>query len=97
MKSTDNKTTDLGNSQTNVNEQDKQDSSEQIMKYEHVEGTPFTVISHEKGHTVMIGKYRLSDDYHFEDEALEDAKRMDWDRIMQVMGVMIEEYKNEKS
>lgn len=96
MKSTNNKTTALENSQTNAKAQDKQNSGEQLMQYHQVESTPFTIIKHEKGHTVMIGKYRLSEDYETAKEAMEDAKRMDWDRIMQVMGVMLEEYKNEK-
>lgn len=80
----------------NANEQDKQNYSEQLMQYHQVKDTPFTIIKHEKGYTVMLGKYRLSEDYESIGEAMKDAKRMDWDRIMQVMGVMIEEYKNEK-
>lgn len=97
MKSTNNKTTASENSQTNAKAQDKQNSSEQLMQYHQVKDTPFTIIKHEKGNTVMIGKYRLSEDYETAEEAMKDAKRMDWDRIMQVIGVMLEEYKNEKS
>lgn len=65
--------------------------SEEINK---VTGTPFTIIKGQLGHFVAIGKYRLSEEME-EEDAKEDAKRVDWDRMMQVMGVMIKEFKKD--
>lgn len=96
MKSTINKTTELENSSMSADQQDNKNSSKQLMQYHQVKDTPFTIIKHEKGNTLMLGKYRLSEDYETAEEAMTDATRMHWDRIMQVIGVMIEEYKKEK-
>ena len=39
-----------------------------------------------------MGKYRLSEKFESYEEANEDAHRVDWERNMQVMGIMIENY-----
>jgi hypothetical protein len=67
-----------------------------LVERENVENTPFTIYKHEKEWFVLIGMYRLSESFKTKEEALEDAKRTDWERMMQVMGVMIENYNKNK-
>lgn len=85
--------TELLNKQEGLlNTTDKQTSS-QLVEHEKVEGTPFTVVRHEEKCYVMLGNYRLTEEFKTMIEAIEDGKRFDWERIMQVIGVMIEEFK----
>lgn len=78
---------ELDGSQESMNNKDY--SHNDMVK---IENTPFTIVTGEKGSFTAMGKYRLSEEMTYE-EALEDVKRTDWDRTMQVIGIMIEEYK----
>lgn len=62
------------------------------IEFEDVENTPFTIERNEDKYYVRLGMYQLTDALESEAEALEDAKRVDWERMMQVMGIMIEQY-----
>lgn len=68
----------------------------QLVNMTKVENTPFTIVEAEEGVYTVLGKYRISENLGTLENALEDAKRTDWERMMQVMGVMIENY-NEKT
>lgn len=59
-----------------------------------VDETPFTIIRQDKDWFVMMGRYRITESLSGYIEAEERAKRTDWTTIMQVIGVMIEEYQN---
>lgn len=77
--------------QTNNNDSN---SNNELIKMHEVENTPFTLIETEEGIHVMLGKYRLTaEPFTDANSAYQDAKRTDWERMMQVMGVMIEEFK----
>lgn len=65
-------------------------------KYEKhdVEGTPFTVIEEPVGEYdsefhVTLGKYRMGTFVNLED-AMENALEMNWEKIIQVIGILIE-------
>lgn len=66
----------------------KMKNGEELVKREMVEGTPFVIISQEKSHIVTIGQYKL-EEYQNIEQAREDANRFDWERIMQVVDIMI--------
>lgn len=62
-----------------------------------IENTPFTLIKSEQIEGVErwyvhMGAYRISGEYKTEEEARKDGNRFDWDRIMEVIGIMIEAY-----
>lgn len=77
----------------NVEEQDKQDlSSDQLVERYEVEKTPFHIVKQNDKFLVTIGKYRLTKELDSRHEAEMDAKRVDWERIMAIMGIMIENY-----
>lgn len=66
----------------------KESNSErkQIVERTPVENTPFMIMSVEEGHFLTIGAHRLNETlFETIEEALEDAKRMDWNRLTQIM------------
>ncbi len=71
-----------------------------LIKYNKVKGTPFTVVKKEnednEGHEwyVLMGAYRLTEGLKTEKEACETIKEITWDKIMQVISILIRE--NEK-
>ena len=73
-------------------------NSDELLSYYQVENTPFTIVNEQnERYWVTMGKYRISEPFTTADEALEDAKRADWFRMMDVMSIMIEEYKPTKN
>lgn len=55
-----------------------------------IPNTPFTIIECEEGYFPAIGKYRLRAPFKTKEEAIEDTKRTDWFRVMEIVGVVIE-------
>lgn len=56
-----------------------------------VNKTPFSIVYTDNKWFTTLGKYRISEPFTTGIEALEDAQRVDWQRMMQVMQLMIEE------
>lgn len=75
----------------NANQIHNNDSSELTEKIE-INETPFTAIRIENKWFLTMGKYRITEPLTSKEEVLQDANRSDWNRILQVIGVMIEEY-----
>ncbi len=74
----------------NAEQKTKQDSK--LVERYDVEDTPFTIYKSEDLWYVLLGKYRLSREFNTKEEAEIDANRTDWERTMQVVGIMIENY-----
>lgn len=82
---------------------DKQNLNSELVTYSEVKGTPFTIakVVKEK-HTeyyILMGKYRVQEEgvsYIAEKEAIKEAKTITWEKIMQVISVMIIEQKKLK-
>ena len=74
----------LSNGTTNANETNNNDSNFKMEKVDifHVVGT-------EESAHVVLGNYRMTEAMSFK-EALKDAKRTDWDRLLQVMGSVVD-------
>ena len=66
--------------------------SEQAKGYE-VKETPFTIVEEQGKWFVVMGKYRLSETLGTKEEAIEDAERTDWMRLMQIVQLMIDNNK----
>lgn len=66
-----------------VKEENNLNSS--LMIFEKIEKTPFTIYGNEEeGYILLMGRHRLTEEKMTKENILKDAKRMDWDRIMQV-------------
>ena len=79
------------NTQTSVDQQDKQNLSsneKQLVEVHDVPGLPFKIIKNDKEWHVVLGRYRLTGALETREEAEEDAKRVDWDRMLQVMTIV---------
>ena len=46
-------------------------------------------ISIEEQHIVMLGKYRISETFESKEEAIKDANSITWNRITQLITVML--------
>lgn len=75
--------------QMNVNDMNKQGSNYELKKVTEVEETPFHVVTTEKGITVIMGRYGIESGFESEEEGIEYAKKITWDKIMRVVRVMI--------
>lgn len=74
-------------------EADKENSStKQLIEYIPIEDSPFTAVRKEEEWFLMMGRYRLNNTpFKTLKEVKEDAKDASWHRIMQVVGVMIDQ------
>lgn len=58
-----------------------------------VEGTPFTAVRYDNEWFLALGKYRLTQKLKSKEAVEEEADKFHWDRIMQVIQIMIDEQK----
>lgn len=78
--------------------QDKQDYSEMKATAESedreiipVHNTPFTAVRSNNRWDVIMGKYRLANELESKEDAIAWALRIDWDKIMTVIGLCLTE------
>lgn len=78
---------------TNVDQQDKGDYT---YKIEHVKGTPFSIIEKDGNYFGTIGNHRITDLYDEKKELEKNLKKTDWDKIVQVIYAVVEQFNNSK-
>ncbi len=64
--------------------------NKQLVEIKPIEDTPFAAVKTEKTWHLVLGKYRLSTELGSYEECLEESKNATWQRIMQVIQIMIE-------
>lgn len=80
-------------SQMNVNHTNNNEStSNELIENEKIEKTPFSAVRVDNQWFLTMGKYRLTEQLQTKEQVLKDAERSDWDRVLQVIAIMIEEY-----
>lgn len=98
------KTEELKQDNLEINTDTSNTQDKQELKYEkhEIKGTPFTIveepINNEKSqYHVTVGRYRLNT-YEKMEEAVKECNTITWDKIIQVIGILIEANKeiNEK-
>ena len=60
-----------------------------------IENSPFTAVMVEDKWMVTLGNYQISDKFNTKEEAIKDAQRIDWNRIMVVITIAIRKIKTE--
>jgi len=60
----------------------------ELIKREEVEGTPFTIVTTENGSFGILGEFRITEVKPIE-VLREDLKYVDWNRIVQVVMILI--------
>lgn len=71
--------------------------NEALFNRKEIKNTPFEVISTKEGHFIALGQYRLSELYEKQDEAVKEANKITWNRLFQVIGIVMESYKLNKN
>lgn len=61
---------------------------EELIKRTEVPNSPFVVITTKEGSFGVLGKYRLTEVYATEKEAIAGTSAMTWNRIIQVMSLV---------
>ena len=77
-------------STTSAENTDKQNYS-----VEAIENSPFTVVMVEDKWMVTLSNYQISDKFNTKEEAIKDAQRIDWNRLMVVITIAIRKIKTE--
>lgn len=60
-------------------------------KFEPIEGTPFTIVTDEDKHFGIMGNHRLTEGYENIEECKKELLEINWNRLIQVMCVLISE------
>lgn len=90
MQSTTNKHSELLQSQMNVKEMDNKNSSK-LIEREHIPGTPFHVIGmKDKGWFLIMGNYKITEDYATKDEAINQLAESHWNIILNLTSIAVE-------
>lgn len=85
---------DSNSSNGNANPTSKQKSnSNELVKIDHIQDTPFTAVKHDKEWYLCMGKYRLTKALATKKDVLANAKDVSWNRLMSVIQIMIDENK----
>ena len=71
----------------------KNEKNTKLVEFKEVKGTPFTLAKQNEEWYILLGKCRLSEGYGTEKEGEKEAKRVCWNKIMQVISVIITEEK----
>lgn len=89
--------------QKTENSKGERATENELVTEEKVENTPFTIIGvyNEKEkkriYTLVMGKYKLTEDSEDHEEIKKTSQEFNWNRVMQVMACMINEFTNEKN
>lgn len=75
---------------------DKEQKNEELIKKTEIKDSPFIIISTENRHFGTLGQYRLTEDYKTLEEAIMKTEKITWNRIIQVISLIHEIFKNEK-
>lgn len=63
-----------------------------LVKFTEVENTPFTIAEQEEQYHILLGKFRMNKEpFDNFDEALKEAETINWDKIINVIGIMFGE------
>ena len=59
--------------------------------FKQIENTPFTIVSEDEKVFAVMGKYRLTENYNSAEECEKAVTEITWNRLIQVMSIMINE------
>lgn len=74
----------------------EENEEKQLVEILQIEGTPFHAVRERKIWHVTCGTYRLSEPLGSKEECEEEAKSITWFKIMNVIALMIENYKKDE-
>jgi len=89
-------TTEQDISHGNANETHKLNSSDQLVEMVPIHDTPFTAVKAGEHWFLTLGKYRLTNQLASLEDCQKEATDASWNRIMQIILIMIEENKTKE-
>lgn len=82
-----------GSLSKSADQQHNNDSSKQLVEKLQIPNTPFTAVKFDKLWYLTLGKYRLTEGLDTYDQVEDNAHDASWNRIMQIIQIMIDENK----
>ena len=70
--------------------------TEELVKRTDIVDSPFVVVTTEEGSFVTMGKYRLTEPFESEEEAIINGSEITWNRIIQVLMLINQEMEENK-
>ena len=61
------------------------------LNFKQIKNTPFTIVSEDEKVFAVMGKYRLTENYNSAEECEKAVTEITWNRLVQVMSIMINE------
>ena len=89
---------EMGNKNNLDNGKAEKPIDTELLNKIEVSGTPFTIVNNNdgKGWFILMGKYNISGNgYESQEDAFENASKIDWDKILQVIQILIRELSHE--
>jgi len=85
------KTMELSNTSMSVEQQDKQDYSNDL-EFFNIEESPFTIVREKDSYYGILGKHRITEKYDNKKECEKELVKINWNRITQVIWAIAEKY-----
>lgn len=76
---------------------EKNHQGEELIQRQEVNNTPFMIITINNESFGTFGKYRITEMYHTKAQCEAELKRIDWNRIIQIIALTTEMLKDNKS
>ena len=70
---------------------DNTNNSDYLVDFIKIENTPFTIVKENDNYFGVMGKYRLTEPYGDKVQLEKELKKITWDRLLVVIGIMIKE------
>lgn len=73
-----------------IDNKDSSNKNEELVTREEIKDTPFHIIGTEEGFFGVVGKYRITEPNYNKKEIEKELKKITWNRIVQIMLILIE-------
>ena len=61
------------------------------LNFKQIKNTPFTIVSEDEKVFAVMGRYRLTENYNNAEECEKAVTEITWNRLIQVISIMIKE------
>lgn len=75
----------------------KNEKAKELIEREEIKNTPFTIIKTKGKCFGVLGQHRITEEFSTKEEVKEDLREITWNRITQVLMIVIEKLKENKT
>ena len=68
------------------------DTTDKQISLKIIENTPFAIVTEKGQNFGVIGKHRITESYEKIEELEEELKKIDWDKIVQVIWAVVKQF-----